>query len=46
MEPTETVDPVPFITREHFEEAMAGARKSVTDFDLVKYERFREKFQS
>lgn len=28
------VDPVPVITRVHFEEAMANARRSVTDYDL------------
>jgi len=27
-------DPVPEITRKHFEEALRGARKSVTSLDL------------
>ena len=31
-------DPVPEITRAHFEEAMANARRSVTEFDLNKYD--------
>jgi len=31
-------DPVPVITRAHFEEAMGNARKSVTDYDLTKFE--------
>jgi len=31
-------DPVPVITRAHFEEAMANARRSVTDSDLIKFE--------
>ena len=37
-------DPVPVITRLHFEEAMANARKSVTEYDLTKFEQFRTKF--
>ena len=37
-------DPVPEITRAHFEEAMANARKSVTAYDLTKFEQFRTKF--
>jgi transitional endoplasmic reticulum ATPase len=37
-------DPVPKITRTHFEEAMHSARKSVTEFDLTKFEQFRTKF--
>ena len=31
-------DPVPKITRAHFEEAMANARRSVTEYDLNKYD--------
>jgi len=41
---TEMDDPVPVITRSHFEEAMANARKSVTEYDLTKFEQFRTKF--
>jgi len=31
-------DPVPEITRRHFEEALKHARRSVTNVDLEKYE--------
>jgi len=34
----EMEDPVPVITRSHFEEAMANARRSVTEYDLNKFE--------
>jgi transitional endoplasmic reticulum ATPase len=34
----EAEDPVPVITRKHFEEALAAARKSVTAYDLDKFE--------
>lgn len=37
-------DPVPEITRKHFEEALSTARRSVTNLDLEKYEQFRRKF--
>jgi transitional endoplasmic reticulum ATPase len=37
-------DPVPEITRKHFEEALKGARRSVTAMDLEKFEQFRRKF--
>ncbi len=37
-------DPVPEITRKHFEEALSTARKSVTNIDLEKFEQFRRKF--
>lgn len=40
----EMEDPVPVITRKHFEEALAAARKSVTAYDLDKFEQFRRKF--
>lgn len=40
----EMEDPVPVITRKHFEEALAAARKSVTQYDLDKFEQFRRKF--
>ena len=33
-------DPVPYITKEHFEEAMSRARKSVKEEDIKKYESF------
>jgi len=40
----EVKDPVPVITRGHFEEAFAHARRSVTVHDLYKFEEFRKKF--
>jgi transitional endoplasmic reticulum ATPase len=40
----EMEDPVPVITRTHFEEALANARRSVTEYDLNKFEQFRTKF--
>jgi transitional endoplasmic reticulum ATPase len=39
------VDECGEITRKHFEEAMAGARKSVAMTDLAKYDQFRQKMQ-
>merc|ERR1711935_480509 len=39
------VDEANEITRKHFEEAMAGARKSVAVTDLAKYDQFRQKMQ-
>ena len=38
-------DPVPFITRAHFEEAMLYARRSVTDQDIRKYDMFSQTLQ-
>lgn len=40
----EVDDPVPTITRKHFEEALASARTSVTSYDLDRFEQFRKKF--
>jgi transitional endoplasmic reticulum ATPase len=40
----EVEDPVPVISRAHFEEAMNNARRSVTVSDLYKFEEFRKKF--
>lgn len=37
-------DPVPEITRKHFEQALSTARRSVTSMDLQKFEQFRRKF--
>jgi transitional endoplasmic reticulum ATPase len=39
-------DPVPFIRRDHFEEAMSRARRSVSDADIRKYEEFTSKMKS
>merc|ERR1719382_562620 len=36
-------DPVPVISRDHFEEAFQAARRSVTTHDLYKFEEFRKK---
>jgi transitional endoplasmic reticulum ATPase len=41
----EAEDPVPQITREHFEEAMKFARRSVTDQDIRRYEMFSQNLQ-
>uniref|UniRef100_A0A8R1E0G9 vesicle-fusing ATPase n=1 Tax=Caenorhabditis japonica TaxID=281687 RepID=A0A8R1E0G9_CAEJA len=41
----EIEDPVPEITRAHFEEAMKFARRSVTDNDIRKYEMFAQTLQ-
>jgi len=42
MEDVEEEDPVPEITRRHFEEAMQTARRSVSDADLMKYSAFAQ----
>jgi transitional endoplasmic reticulum ATPase len=39
-------DPVPFIRRDHFEEAMSRARRSVSDADIRKYEEFMAKMKA
>merc|ERR1711966_525688 len=39
------VDEASEIGRKHFEEAMAGARRSVAQTDLAKYDQFRQKMQ-
>jgi transitional endoplasmic reticulum ATPase len=38
-------DPVPYITRAHFEEAMKFARRSVSDNDIRRYEMFAQNLQ-
>eukprot|EP00030_Apusomonadida_sp_AF-17_P000287 a1520_219.p1 GENE.a1520_219~~a1520_219.p1 ORF type:complete len:823 (+),score=443.28 a1520_219:36-2471(+) len=40
MDTEPDVDPVPYVTRVHIEQAMAVARRSVTDADLRTYEAF------
>jgi transitional endoplasmic reticulum ATPase len=40
--PADDADPVPEITRAHFEEAMGFARRSVSDNDIRKYEMFAQ----
>merc|ERR1711966_430047 len=39
------IDTAGEIGRKHFEEAMAGARRSVAITDLAKYDQFRQKMQ-
>lgn len=45
MDTDDTVDPVPFIARTHFEQAMRFARRSVSDHDIRKYEMFAQTLQ-
>jgi transitional endoplasmic reticulum ATPase len=42
---TEVEDPVPEITRGHFEEAMRHARRSVSEHDIRKYEMYQQTLQ-
>ncbi|XP_035220799.1 transitional endoplasmic reticulum ATPase-like [Stegodyphus dumicola] len=42
---TDEFDPVPEIRRDHFEEAMKFARRSVSDNDIRKYEMFAQTLQ-
>jgi transitional endoplasmic reticulum ATPase len=42
MEEDDEEDPVSVITREHFEEAMKYARRSVSDGDIRRYEMFAQ----
>jgi len=42
MDEDEEDDPVPEITRKHFEDAMAFARRSVSDQDIRRYEMFAQ----
>lgn len=42
----EQEDPVPELTRAHFEESMKYARRSVSDADVRKYEMFAQKLQT
>jgi transitional endoplasmic reticulum ATPase len=35
-------DPVPQLTKAHFEEAMASARRSVSDVEIRRYEAFAQ----
>lgn len=45
MEVEDEVDPVPEITKAHFEESMKYARRSVSDNDIRKYEMFAQTLQ-
>jgi transitional endoplasmic reticulum ATPase len=42
MEDEDAEDPVPELTRAHFEEAMQSARRSVTDVEIRRYEAFAQ----
>jgi hypothetical protein len=39
-------DPVPFIRKDHFEEAMSRARRSVSDKDIQQYEQFSARMKA
>lgn len=45
-EEEEEEDPVPFITRGHFEEAMKTAKRSVSDAELRRYEAYAQQLQA
>lgn len=45
-EDVEMEDPVPYITRDHFEEAMKTASRSVSDSELRRYESYAAQIQS
>jgi transitional endoplasmic reticulum ATPase len=45
-ESTPYEDPVPFIRKDHFEEAMSRARRSVSDKDIRQYEQYGAKMKS
>lgn len=46
LEDTPYDDPVPFIRRDHFEEAMSRSRRSVSDKDIRQYEEFMSKMKA
>lgn len=46
MEDEELEDPVPQLTRAHFEEAMQSARRSVTDVEVRRYEAFAQSMKN
>lgn len=46
MEDDDTEDPVPQLTKAHFEEAMASARRSVSDVEIRRYEAFAQSMKS
>merc|ERR1712187_372314 len=45
-EDVEEEDPVPELTRAHFEEAMKSARKSVSDVEIRRYEAFAQSMKN
>ena len=46
MEEDETDDPVPELTKAHFEEAMQSARRSVSDVEVRRYEAFAQSMKN
>lgn len=46
MEDEDAEDPVPQLTKAHFEEAMASARRSVSDVEIRRYEAFAQSMKS
>ncbi len=46
MEEDEVEDPVPELTRKHFEEAMQMARRSVSDVEIRRYEAFAQSMKN
>lgn len=46
MEDEDAEDPVPQLTKRHFEEAMASARRSVSDVEIRRYEAFAQSMKS
>jgi len=45
-EDVEAEDPVPMLTKAHFEEAMSSARRSVTDVEIRRYEAFAQSMKN
>jgi transitional endoplasmic reticulum ATPase len=46
MDEDDGEDPVPELTKRHFEEAMASARRSVTDVEVRRYEDFAQRMKN
>ncbi|CDO95594.1 unnamed protein product [Kluyveromyces dobzhanskii CBS 2104] len=46
MSDAQQEDPVPFITKEHFTEAMKTAKRSVTDTELRRYEAYAQQMKA
>ena len=46
VDEVEEEDPVPYITRAHFEEAMKTAKRSVSDAELRRYESYAQQLQA
>ena len=42
----EEVDPVPYISKEHFAEAMKTAKRSVSDAELRRYEAYSQQMKA